>query len=229
MKNGYSILLAEDEQSLGSIIAENLESAGFLVTHVLSGQEVLAALKQQGFSLLILDVMMPGMTGFEVAREIRRSDSSVPILFLTSKTMPQDVVDGFESGGNDYLRKPFAMQELVVRIRVLLSDGRLLKKPEPPAPVNIGLYKFDPVKQQLLFNLRVQALTSREAELLWLLYENRQELNSKKKILETIWGDDNFFNSRTLDVFITKLRKHLQEDKEVQIINVRGVGYKLVW
>jgi DNA-binding response OmpR family regulator len=229
LKNGHSILLAEDEQVLGSIIAENLASAGFFVTHVLSGHEVMAALKQQSFSLLILDVMMPGMTGFEVAREIRRSDSSVPILFLTSKTMPQDVVDGFESGGNDYLRKPFAMQELVVRIRVLLSDGRLLKKPEPRTPVNIGLYKFDPVKQQLLFNLRVQALTSREAELLWLLYENRQELNSKKKILETIWGDDNFFNSRTLDVFITRLRKHLQEDKEVQIINVRGVGYKLVW
>lgn len=153
----------------------------------------------------------------------------MPILFLTSKTMPQDVVDGFESGGNDYLRKPFAMQELVIRIKVLLSDGRLLKKQEQKGPVSIGLYQFDPVKQELVFNLRRQMLTAREAELLWLLYENRQELNSKKKILDTIWGDDNFFNSRTLDVFITKLRKHLREDAGIQIINIRGVGYKLVW
>lgn len=229
MKNGYSILLSEDEQSLGSIIAENLESAGFSVMHVLSGYDALAALKVQAFSIIVLDVMMPGLNGFELAREIRKSDSLVPILFLTSKTMPQDVVDGFESGGNDYLRKPFAMQELVIRIKVLLSDGRLLKKQEQRGPVNIGLYQFDPVKQELVFNLRRQTLTAREAELLWLLYENRQELNSKKKILEAIWGDDNFFNSRTLDVFITKLRKHLREDAGVQIINIRGVGYKLVW
>jgi DNA-binding response OmpR family regulator len=229
LKNGYSILLSEDEQSLGSIIAENLESAGFSVMHVLSGYDALAALKMQAFSIIVLDVMMPGINGFELAREIRKSDSLVPILFLTSKTMPQDVVDGFESGGNDYLRKPFAMQELVIRIKVLLSDGRLLKKQEQRGPVNIGLYQFDPVKQELVFNLRRQTLTAREAELLWLLYENRQELNSKKKILEAIWGDDNFFNSRTLDVFITKLRKHLREDAGVQIINIRGVGYKLVW
>jgi len=229
LKNGYSILLSEDEQSLGSIIAENLESAGFSVMHVLSGYDALAALKTQAFSIIVLDVMMPGLNGFELAREIRKSDSLVPILFLTSKTMPQDVVDGFESGGNDYLRKPFAMQELVIRIKVLLSDGRLLKKQEQRGPVNIGLYQFDPVKQELVFNLRRQTLTAREAELLWLLYENRQELNSKKKILEAIWGDDNFFNSRTLDVFITKLRKHLREDAGVQIINIRGVGYKLVW
>jgi len=229
LKNGYSILLSEDEQSLGSIIAENLESAGFSVMHVLSGYDALAALKTQAFSIIVLDVMMPGLNGFELAREIRKSDSLVPILFLTSKTMPQDVVDGFESGGNDYLRKPFAMQELVIRIKVLLSDGRLLKKQEQRGPVNIGLYQFDTVKQELVFNLRRQTLTAREAELLWLLYENRQELNSKKKILEAIWGDDNFFNSRTLDVFITKLRKHLREDAGVQIINIRGVGYKLVW
>ncbi|RYG51611.1 MAG: response regulator transcription factor, partial [Chitinophagaceae bacterium] len=177
MKNGHTILLAEDEQALGSIIAENLTSAGFSVTHVLSGREVFAALKHQTFSMIILDVMMPGMNGFEVAREIRQSDSLMPILFLTSKTMPQDVVEGFESGGNDYLKKPFSMQELVVRIKVLLSDGRLLKKAVVQEAVNIGQYRFDPVKQQLQFNLRVQSLTAREAELLWLLYENRQELN----------------------------------------------------
>jgi DNA-binding response OmpR family regulator len=173
--------------------------------------------------------MMPGMDGFELARRVRRTDSHVPILFLTSRTMPQDVVEGFESGGNDYLRKPFSMQELVIRIKVLLSEGRLLKKEPATSQVAIGKYQFDPVKQQLMINLRVQALTAREAELLWLLYNNRQQLNSKKTLLEKIWGDDNFFNSRTLDVFITRLRKHLQEDPGVQIINVRGVGYKLVW
>ena len=173
--------------------------------------------------------MMAGMDGFELARTIRQSDKNVPILFLTSKTMPQDVVEGFESGGNDYLRKPFAMQELVIRIKVLVSEGRLLKKETTPTKVSIGQYQFDAVKQQLTINLRVQTMTAREAELLWLLYKNHQQLSSKKVILEAIWGDDNFFNSRTLDVFITKLRKLLQEDPGVQIINVRGMGYKLVW
>lgn len=219
----------EDEQALGSIIAENLQSAGFDVHHALSAEDALNILQLQQFSILIFDVMMPGMDGFELARSVRKDDTTVPILFLTSKTMPQDVVEGFESGGNDYLRKPFSMQELVVRIKVLLSEGRLLKKDPITSQVMIGKYQFDPVKQQLMINLRVQTLTSREAELLWLLYENRQQLNSKKTLLEKIWGDDNFFNSRTLDVFITKLRKHLQEDPGVQIINVRGVGYKLVW
>lgn len=229
MSDRYSILLVEDEQSLGSIIAENLQSAGFDVTHVMDATEALKALLSVRFSILILDVMMPGMDGFELARQVRRADLSVPILFLTSKTMPQDVVEGFESGGNDYIRKPFAMQELVIRIKVLLSEGRLLKKGTGSSPVEIGKYQFDPVKQQLMFGLRIQTLTARETELLLLLYENRQQLNSKKKILEAIWGDDNFFNSRTLDVFITKLRRHLQEDSGIQIINVRGVGYKLVW
>ncbi|MET0462135.1 MAG: response regulator transcription factor [Chitinophagaceae bacterium] len=224
-----SILLVEDEQSLGSIIAENLESAGFRVTHVMSGEQALNVLKQTGFSILILDVMMAGMDGFELARTVRQNDQNVPILFLTSKTMPQDVVEGFESGGNDYLRKPFAMQELVIRIKVLVSAGRLLKKETTPSKVSIGQYQFDAVKQQLTFNLRVQTLTAREAELLWLLYKNHQQISSKKTILEAIWGDDNFFHSRTLDVFITKLRKLLQEDPGVQIINVRGMGYKLVW
>ena len=229
MSNTTSILLVDDEQSLGSIIAENLQSAGFDVVHALSAEDALAILREKQFSILILDVMMPGLDGFELARSVRRSDTSVPILFLTSKTMPQDVVEGFESGGNDYLRKPFSMQELVIRIKVLLSEGRLLKRESVTSVVTIGKYHFDPVKQQLLINLRVQPLTAREAELLWLLYENRRQLNSKKMLLEKIWGDDNFFNSRTLDVFITKLRKHLQEDPGIQIINIRGVGYKLVW
>ncbi|MCG2615752.1 response regulator transcription factor [Terrimonas sp. NA20] len=229
MANSISILLVEDEQSLGSIIAENLGAAGFQVTHVMSGEQALELLKKNEFTLLIFDVMMPGIDGFELARTVRQSDQTVPIIFLTSKTMPQDVVEGFESGGNDYLRKPFAMQELVIRIKVLVSEGRLLKKDTTPAKVSIGQYQFDSVKQQLIFNLRVQTLTAREAELLWLLYKNHQQLSSKKTILEAIWGDDNFFNSRTLDVFITKLRKLLQEDPGVQIINVRGMGYKLVW
>lgn len=229
MDNLTSILLVEDEQSLGSIIAENLTAAGFAVTHVMSGEKALEVLEKNEFSILILDVMMAGMDGFELARTIRQSDKNVPILFLTSKTMPQDVVEGFESGGNDYLRKPFAMQELVIRIKVLVSEGRLLKKETTPTKVSIGQYQFDAVKQQLTINLRVQPMTAREAELLWLLYKNHQQLSSKKVILEAIWGDDNFFNSRTLDVFITKLRKLLQEDPGVQIINVRGMGYKLVW
>ena len=229
MSNRSTILLVEDELALGGIVAENLNAVGFHVTHVQTGSQALELLKDHEFSLLILDVMMPGMDGFSVARQIRVTNTAIPILFVTSKTMPHDVVEGFESGGNDYLKKPFAMQELVVRIRVLLSDNRLLNKSNESAVVAIGAYIFDPVKQQLGCQGLVKQLTARESEILWLLYQHRQSLIGKKNLLETIWGDDNFFNSRTLDVFITRLRKHLKQDHSVQIINVRGVGYKLVW
>lgn len=142
--------------------------------------------------------------------------------------MPHDVVEGFESGGNDYVKKPFSMLELVARIKALLGKNRLLAA-TTPAQVAIGHYSFDAVKQQLIFNASLQQLTARESEVLWLLYRHNQTLLTKQQILNAIWGDDNFFNARTLDVFITRLRKHLKQDPQVQIINVRGSGYKLVW
>lgn len=228
MAEQHTILLAEDEAALGGIIAESLTASGFAVTHVTNGKDALQKLQGGGFSLALLDVMMPGMDGFTVAQQLRVTNRHMPIIFLTSKTMPHDVVAGFESGGNDYVKKPFSMLELVTRIKALLGQNRLLAA-ITPAQVNIGRYSFDAVKQQLVFNATLQQLTARESEVLWLLYRHNQTLLTRQQILNAIWGDDNFFNARTLDVFITRLRKHLKQDPQVQIINVRGSGYKLVW
>lgn len=228
MAEQHTILLAEDEAALGGIIAESLTASGFAVTHVTNGKDALQKLQGGGFSLALLDVMMPGMDGFTVAQQLRVTNRHMPIIFLTSKTMPHDVVAGFESGGNDYVKKPFSMLELVARIKALLGQNRLLAA-ITPAQVNIGRYSFDAVKQQLVFNATLQQLTARESEVLWLLYRHNQTLLTRQQILNAIWGDDNFFNARTLDVFITRLRKHLKQDPQVQIINVRGSGYKLVW
>lgn len=203
-------------------------AGGFTVTHVTNGNHALQLLQSGAFNIALLDVMMPGMDGFTVARQLRLTNMHLPVIFLTSKTMPHDVVEGFESGGNDYVKKPFSMLELVARIKALLGQNRLLAA-ATPAQVAIGRYSFDAVKQQLIFNAILQPLTARESEVLWLLYRHNQTLLTKQQILKAIWGDDNFFNARTLDVFITRLRKHLKHDPQVQIINVRGTGYKLVW
>lgn len=221
------ILLAEDESSLGAIIAESLEAAGFLVTHVTDGRLAYENLNAGGYALAVLDVMMPGMDGFTLVQQLRWNHNRIPVLFLTSKTMPHDVVTGFESGGNDYLKKPFSMMELVVRIKALLGANQHMAE-SIPSPVQIGHYHFDPIRQQLIIRTEQRQLTARESEILWLLFRHKQTLLSRQHILNSIWGDDNFFNARTLDVFITRLRKLLKQDPGIQIINVRGVGYKLV-
>lgn len=229
MNNLPKILLAEDELALGNIIAESLETSGFLVTHVTDGKEALRLLYTNNYDLALLDVMMPGMDGFAIAQELRLANYQLPILFLTSKTLPEDVVSGFESGGNDYLKKPFSMMELVVRIKGLLGTNRLQAGSLQRKPVMIGSYHFDPTRQQLIINADTYQLTARENDILWLLYRQKQNLLTKQELLNTIWGDDNFFNARTLDVFITRLRKLLKQDPRIQIINIRGAGYKLVW
>lgn len=223
-----SILLAEDEEALGIIIAESLETAGFAVTHTTNGRDALQLLQTGNYSLALLDVMMPAMDGFAVAQQLRLTNRQIPIIFLTSKTMPNDVVTGFESGGNDYLKKPFSMLELVVRIKALLNNDRIIAGTQSRT-VNIGIFTFDTIKQQLSHNAELKQLTARESEILKLLYQHNQTLLNKQQLLTAVWGDDNFFNARTLDVFITRLRKILKKDPGVQIINVRGVGYKLVW
>lgn len=222
-----TILLVEDELSLGMIVAENLETRGYKVVRVMNSNEALNMLDKHTIALAIVDVMLPGMNGFELTAVLRARSFQFPILFLTSKTMPQDVVTGFESGGNDYLKKPFAMEELVVRIKFLLGDNRL--PVEKASAVMIGNYHFDSIRQTLTLRHTTTQLTAREAEVLWLLYQYQHTLLPKKILLKSIWGDDSFFNSRSLDVYITRLRKLLQDDQQVQIINVRGTGYKLVW
>lgn len=222
------ILLAEDEEELGTIIVESLVTRGFLVSHVTNGREALAALRSRQYDMAVLDVMMPQLDGFSVVKKIRDEQLTLPVLFLTGKTMTEHVVEGFESGGNDYLKKPFAMEELVIRIRSLLmhiKPGKLLIHDI----ITIGHYQLHIPRQILSIDSTVRQLTARETTLLTMLYETNQTVLEKKVVLTQIWGEDNFFNARTLDVFITKLRKYFAEDPSVKIINIRGVGYKLVW
>jgi DNA-binding response OmpR family regulator len=224
-----TILLLEDEFTLGEIIKESLESRQFNVQHCLTGQEGLKYFFQSKPELVILDVMLPDADGFEIARQIRQTNKEVAILFLTAKSLPQHVVEGFESGGNDYLKKPFSLEELVVRIKVLLSRDRLLvDETESGDVLELGQYTFHSQRQLLQFYNETKKLSSREAELLKLLYFSRNRVIERKTILLKLWNDDHIFNSRSLDVYITKLRKYLARDPQVQIINYRGTGYKLI-
>jgi len=226
------ILLAEDEPALAHIVRESLEEQDFKVTLCANGKQALQKYTEERPDILALDVMMPEMDGFEVAKRIREKDKTTPIIFLTARSQPKDVVAGFESGANDYLKKPFSVEELIVRTKVLLSYNRLLERPKA-VKLNeilpIGGLAFNPTKNTIQQGAQTWQLTSRESEILRLLRQNEQDIISRKTILHSVWGDDSFFNARSLDVFITKLRRHLQADPNVQIINIRGIGYKLVW
>ena len=225
MPTKIKILLAEDEPALALIIKESLETRNFEVMHCINGEVAFDAFTKQKFDLLVLDVMMPKKDGFSLAKDVRKIDKKIPIIFLTAKSQTQDVVEGFNIGGNDYLKKPFSMEELIIRIHSLLGRINTDKVEEK---MLIGNYFFDFVKQTLHFNELIITLTHREAELLFLLIENKNEILDRSIVLKKIWGNDDFFNGRSLDVFITKLRKKLNLDPNIQIINVRGQGYKLI-
>ncbi len=232
MDKKIRILLAEDELALAHIVRESLEQENFEVILCANGEQALQKYAQHKPDILALDVMMPKMDGFAAAKKIRETDRTTPIIFLTARSQPKDVVAGFESGANDYLKKPFSVEELIVRIRVLLSDNRLLDRPKNKTAnenFQIGNLIFSPNKNSLQQGITAWPLTSRESELLKLLCRHEQEVITRETLLKDIWGDDNFFNARSLDVFITKLRRHLQADPNIQIINIRGIGYKLVW
>lgn len=225
-----TILLAEDELALAHIIRESLEERSYKVIHSSNGRDALQQYKDSKPNILILDIMMPLMDGFAVAKTIRKNDKLTPIIFLTAKSQPKDVVAGFELGANDYLKKPFSIEELIVRIQVQLSKHGVLNLKTSPKneSYEFGEFTFLPRKNTLEHGLHIKQLTSRESEVLKLLCQNHQRVIEHTIILKEIWGNDNIFNARSLDVFISKLRKHLSNDPSVQIINVRGVGYKLV-
>lgn len=224
------ILFAEDELALAHIIRESLEENGFEVTLCANGEQALQKYKARKPDILVLDIMMPKMDGFEVAKQVRETDKRTPIIFLTARSQPKDVVAGFEAGANDYLKKPFSVEELIVRIKVLLSDNRLLKSSRPlNENYQVGSINFMPAKNCIQQGVHSWQLTSRESDILKLLCKNGHEVLDRKQLLNDIWGDDSFFNARSLDVFISKLRGHLKVDPNVQIITVRGAGYKLVW
>ena len=226
MNNTSTILLAEDEPALGLIIKESLETRNFTVFLAENGIEAYNIYQKEDISLLVLDVMMPKKDGFTLAKEIRMEDDTVPIIFLTAKSQTQDVVEGFTIGGNDYLKKPFSMEELIVRINNLLNRTKLQKTAEI---IKIGNYLFDFPKQTLQYKEEEKTqLTHREAHLLYHLIKNKNEVLERSLILNKLWGNDDFFNARSMDVFITKLRKKLNQDETIQIVNVRGFGYKLI-
>lgn len=224
------VLLVEDEPSLAMLISDNLEQHGYEVVPAADGEKAIDLYREQAPDIIVLDVMLPRRNGFEVAGIIRAGDRETPILFLTSKARPKDVVLGFEAGGNDYLKKPFGIEELLIRMKVLLSDKRLLSNEVPELTICcIGRYTLDVKKRSLTFEGQtLTQLTVREAELLELFCRNQDELLRKETILLRIWEDDAFLNSRSLDVFISRLRRHLRQDPNVEIVNHRGLGYRLV-
>lgn len=222
--------MVEDELSLAMVVSDNLQSAGYRVTHARDGEEGLRTFFATEPDLVILDVMMPKADGYSVARSIRETDRRTPILFLTAKVQTKDVITGFESGGNDYIRKPFSIEELLIRIKVMLNENRLLEKVKSKTvdTFQLGDYTFDSRKFELFFSGTKKKLTSRESDLLTLFCRNEGETLNKKTLLLKVWQDDSIINSRSLDVFVSRLRKYLKQDPRVQIINIRGVGYKLM-
>lgn len=221
-----TILLAEDEPALGQIIKESLETRDFNVILCDNGEKAFEKYQSETPEILVLDVMMPKKDGFTLAKDIRAIDDTIPIIFLTAKSQTQDVVEGFSIGGNDYLKKPFSMEELIVRINNLLNRTQVQKTSEV---LQIGDYTFDFPKQTLQFNAEEKLqLTHREAHLLFHLIKNKNQVLDRSIILNKLWGNDDFFSARSMDVFISKLRKKLQSDTNIQILNVRGFGYKLI-
>ncbi|MEI8074002.1 MAG: response regulator transcription factor [Bacteroidota bacterium] len=222
------VLYVEDEIFLGKIVKETLESRGFDVVMETDGADVLRSYEDEQPDICILDVMLPHRSGFEIAEDIRKINDDIPILFLTAKTQTEDLVHGFKIGGNDYIRKPFSMEELIVRIENALR----VKKEEPiiaiGETIQIGNYSFLVNKQVLRFGVVDKKLSYRESELLKYLYLNSNAIIDRRELLNHIWGNDSFFNSRNLDVYITKIRSFLKEDPNLEILTIKGVGYRFV-
>lgn len=221
-----NILYVEDEQFLGKIVKETLESRGFKVTMEDDGAKVLEAFKNAQPDICVLDVMLPNRSGFELAKDIRQIRQDVPIIFLTAKTQIEDVVKGFSLGGNDYIRKPFSMEELIVRMKNLLSTRKIRNNESDQ--LNIGRFRFMLQRQILEIDNNEKKLSYREAELLKFLWLNRENVIDRRALMNHIWGNDSFFNSRNLDVYITKIRGYLKEDPSIEIITIKGVGYRFV-
>lgn len=227
MAEKLSILLCEDDENLGMLLREYLNAKGYDAELCPDGDAGYKAFMKNKYDLCVLDVMMPKKDGFTLAQEIRQVNTEIPIIFLTAKTLKEDVLEGFKIGADDYLTKPFSMEELTFRIEAILRrvHGKKLKESNM---YNIGRFTFDTQKQVLSIDGRHTKLTTKESELLALLCANANEILQRDFALKTIWIDDNYFNARSMDVYITKLRKHLKEDESIEIINIHGKGYKLI-
>jgi DNA-binding response OmpR family regulator len=222
------VLYVEDELFLGKIVRESLESRGYEVIMEDDGAKVLDQFRKAKPDICVLDIMLPNKDGFTIADEIRELNEEVPIIFLTAKTQTDDVVKGFTVGGNDYIRKPFSMEELIVRIQNLLRNKSEGPQKIQGNTVTLGQFSFQLNRQLLVNGTEERKLSFRESELLKLLYENRDKIIDRRDILNLLWGNDSFFNSRNLDVYITKLRGFLKPDPSLEIITIKGVGYRFV-
>lgn len=216
--------MAEDDPNLGFVIKDNLEVRGYQVTLCTNGEDALTGFHEGTFNICILDVMMPRKDGFTLSQEIRKKDKDIPILFVTAKSMLEDKVAGFQSGGDDYIVKPFSMEELALRIEVFLRRSQTSVKEQS---FMLGEYQFDSSNFILQHKGDEKTLTQKEAEVLKLLCSNRDRVLKREEILKSVWGNDDYFLGRSMDVFISKLRKYLKEDPRVQIVNYHGVGFRL--
>lgn len=224
--NKAKVLYVEDEVFLAKIVSETLQGRGYSVVLESDGGKAMEQFEKEKPDVCILDIMLPNKDGFTIADEIRDINDQIPIIFLSARSQSNDVVHGFKTGGNDYIRKPFSIEELIVRIENVLRT-----KHEPIVEadeVNIGEYAFNKKRQTLAHPTEQRKLSYRESELLKLLYENRDKIVERSEILTLLWGSDSFFNSRNLDVYITKLRNYLKLDSNIEIITIKGIGYRFV-
>ena len=222
------ILLAEDDENLGMLLREYLTAKGYDTNLYKDGEQALEGFQSGTFDLCILDVMMPKMDGFTLAKNIRKSNKTIPFLFLTAKSMKEDVLEGFSLGADDYMTKPFSMEELLFRMQAILRRTGQKTADEDVWEFEIGDFTFDAQKQTLTIDGNVQKLTTKETDLLKLLCENKNDLLERNYALKQIWSEDSYFNARSMDVYITKFRKYLKPDTSIQILNIHGKGYKLI-
>jgi two-component system, OmpR family, response regulator len=221
------ILLAEDDMNLGKVLTTYLEAKGYSVKHATNGESAYELFCTSDLDICIVDVMMPLKDGFTLAKEIRKMDKQIPIIFLTAKSLPQDMVYGLSIGGDDYITKPFSMEVLLARLEALLRRAYGAEE-EDFRPIQLGSIIFNVSHQSLLINGDEKKLTTRETELLIMLINKKNDVLDRGYALKKIWGDDSYYNARSMDVYITKLRKLFAPDPNVQIINVHGIGFKLV-
>ncbi len=224
----YKILLVEDDPNLGEILKEYLDIKGYKTTLSRDGYEGLQTFKKFKFDICILDIMMPKKDGFTLARDIRKLDDKIPFIFLTAKSMKEDTLEGLRVGADDYMTKPFSMEELLLRLKAILNRVYQKNEEHQPSIFNFGKFTFDADNQVLRSDGLSNKLTTKEAGLLKMLCQHKNQTLDRSQALKNIWREDSYFNARSMDVYITKLRKYLKEDENVQILTIHGQGFKLI-
>jgi DNA-binding response OmpR family regulator len=228
MKQQNKILLVEDDSNLNTLLKEFLTVKGYDVSQTFNGEEGFAQFRSKKFDVCLIDIMMPKMDGFTLAKKIRMMDKQIPFLFLTAKSMLSDKIEGFKIGADDYITKPFSMEELILRISAILKRAKITTEESEQKEFKIGIYTFNYERRILTNKNTEQKLTPKECELLRLFCLNENKVLERSEALTRIWRDDNYFNARSMDVYITKLRSYLKQDKSIELVNVHGTGYKLL-